>query len=375
MERNNQLLKKLDFWVGIPLLYCLSLFKGKSATRPTEIQSIGIFAFAAIGDSILSSSLFPALRKQYPKAKVIVFASPANAAIYPILTGYDELVVLPITKPINAFKILRAYSLDILIDTSQWTKLSALYSYFIKAKFKIGYSTSGQYRHVGYDSKVIHSNSIHELENFQKLLNPLGITSTESPQLNAERIKSQDLTSGELQHLRPYIVFHPWASGTRSELRQWPSSSWIELAKFVLAQNFNILITGSSQNQADALELADLMANGSAGEGIYVAAGKASLLETGKLILGARAVVSVNTGIAHLADHLHVPTVALNGPTNSARWGVVNSASRNIDVPKNSGGAFLNLGFEYPSNPKYSMNLISVQEVEHLLKQLLAASN
>lgn len=375
MERNNQLLKKLDFWLGIPLLYCFSLFKRKSATKPIEIQTIGIFAFAAIGDSILSSSLFIALRKQYPKAKVLVFSSPANAAIYPILTGYDELIVLPITKPIHALKILRAYTLDILIDTSQWTKLSALYSYFIKAKFKIGFNTTGQYRHVGYDSKISHSNSIHELENFQRLLDPLGITSAESPQLNLERIRGQNVTSIELQNSKPYIVFHPWASGTRSELRQWPSSSWIALAKFVLAQNFNILITGSSQNQADALELADLMMKGSAGEGIYVAAGKTSLLETAKLILGARAVVSVNTGIAHLADHLHIPTVVLNGPTNSARWGLVNSTSRNIDVPKNLGGGFLNLGFEYPSDPKYSMDLITVQEVEHCLKQYLAVGN
>ena len=156
MERNNQILKKLDFWVGIPLLYSLSLFKRKVVNKPKEIKAIGIFAFAAIGDSILSSCLLPALKNQYPQAKITVFSSSSNAAIYSILSGYDELVILPVTKPLKTLRLLRKCSLDVLIDTSQWPKLSALYSLFIKARFKIGFETPGQYRHFGYDVVVKH---------------------------------------------------------------------------------------------------------------------------------------------------------------------------------------------------------------------------
>jgi len=369
LERNNQFLKKLDFWVGIPLLYCASIFKNRGARRPQDVKTIGIFAFAAIGDSILSTSLFSALRVQYPQAKITIFVSPANAAVYPALSGYDDLVVLPITKLLTALKILSAYTLDVLIDTSQWSKLSALYSLFIKAKFKIGFKTSGQHRHVGYDELINHSDSVHELKNFENLLNPLGINQPGNIAFNLTKIASQNLGDMKVEDLKPYIVFHPWASGTRSELREWPIRSWVELANSILVENFHIIITGSPQNQVEAIELAKKIGGE---KKVKVVAGKFSFTEVAKVIKGAHAVVSVNTGIAHLADQLQAPTVALNGPTNSARWGLVNSSSINLDVPKKNGGGFLNLGFEYPKNPQYLMDQISVQSVDLALKQLSA---
>lgn len=371
MERNNQLLKRLDFWVGIPLLYCLSLLKRAAANKPKEIKYIGIFAFAAIGDSILSSCLLPVLRYRYPQAKITVFASPANAVIYSILSGYDELVVLPITKPVRSLKILNSYSFDVLIDTSQWTKLSAIYSLLAKARFKIGFKTSGQYRHAAYDEFVDHSNSLHELENFEKLLKPLGINQRGIVALDLPKIVSQEVHGINIEILKPYIIFHPWASGTRSELREWPISYWVELSKKILGANLHIIITGSPQNQVEAIKLAQKIGGG---EKVEVMAGALSFLGVAKVILGANAVVSVNTGIAHLADQLKVPTVVLNGPTNSARWGLVNPSSINIDVPKINGGGFLNLGFEYPNNSQYLMDRISVQAVDSALKQITASA-
>lgn len=368
MERNNQVLKKLDFWVGIPLLFCLSKLNRKAVSQPAKINTIGIFAFAAIGDSILSSCLLPALKDQYPQAKIIIFASSANAAIYPVLSGYDEVVVLPVTSPLKAINLLRRYSLDLLIDTSQWTKLSALYSLFIKARFKIGFKTSGQYRHFSYDAVVEHSDAIHEIENFRNLLEPLHISCQGNPSLDLIKIKSQNLDSQHLEKYRPYIIFHPWASGTRSDLRQWPTDSWVDLAKSVLSENYNLIITGSPQNYDDAVELVRTI--GSENKA-FVVAGKLSLLEIAQVILGAKAVVSVNTGIAHLADHLNVPTIALNGPTNSKRWGLLNLDSRNIDVPKRYGGGILNLGFEYPSHAQFIMDRINAQEVAVTLKKLI----
>lgn len=368
LERNNQILKSLDFWVGIPLLYCLSFFKKRSTKRPDEIQIIGIFAFAAIGDSILSSCLFNSLRKQYPEAEIIIFTSKANADIYSILSGYDELVTLPVTKPLKVFKVLKKYSLDILIDTSQWTKLSAIYSVFIQSKFKIGFETKGQYRHYGYDIVVPHSNKVHELENFRALLKPLGIYFQGSPSFKMEQIETHNLGSIGIKKYQPYIVFHPWASGTRSELREWPLDFWVELAKSLIAKDLYILISGSPQNLVDTQKLAKSIG---LRDKTVILAGKLSFSQLAKVILGTKAIISVNTGIAHLADHLKVPTIVLNGPTNSVRWGVVNKRSLNIDVPKKNGGGFLNLGFEYPSHYPYIMNQITVQQVQSEIEQIM----
>lgn len=367
MERNNQLLKKLDFWSGIPLLYLLSFFKSQKKALPKSIKTVGIFAFAAIGDSILSSGLFEKIHNRFPGVKIIVFVSSSNAAIYSIICGYDQLVVLPISKPWQALPILRKYSLDLLIDTSQWSRIGAILSFLSKAQYTIGFKTTGQFRHRAYDAQIVHQSDCHELQNFEHLLTPLEIMGPIKPMLDLLSIQKAD--SQKLSAINhSYLVFHPWASGTLSEMREWPFQSWVELAQQWIGQGLTIVITGSAGDASRAKTLATLIGGG---KFVQVMAGKLSLQETALLLLGAKAIVSVNTGVAHLADHLQVPVIALNGPTNSLRWGLVNPNSKNINVSKKKGGGFLNLGFEYPSSYEYAMNHITVQEVDMVLWQII----
>ena len=354
--------------MGIPLVYLVSLFRKKEKQVPNQVQKIAIFAFAAIGDSILSASLFPVLKQKFPGAKITVFASKANAAIYPLLQGYDELIILPVTKPWLAIRLLRNHFFDLLIDTSQWSRIAALYSYLAKARFKIGFQTQGQYRHFPYDQVIEHSARCHELENFQKLLGP--DSKNTPPIFDLEGIQSVSLDSLRMDITKPYIVLHPWASGAHYQMREWPKEYWIALAKWLLRQSIPIVITGSDQDLIRATDLAKQIDQGKIATMIFISAGRMSLTQTAKIILGAQAVVSVNTGIAHLADQLQIPTIFLNGPTDALRWGALGSQSHNLSVTKDQGGAFLNLGFEYPRKPTYLMSKISVQEVENALRDI-----
>ena len=349
-------------------MYLISLFRKKEKHVLSRVHKVAIFAFAAVGDSILSASLFPVLKQQFPGAKITVFASKANAAIYPLLQGYDELIILPVTKPWLAIRLLRNHFFDLLIDTSQWSRIAAFYSAFAKARFKIGFQTQGQYRHFPYDRAIIHSARCHELENFQKLLG--SDSKKTSPIFDLEAIQSASLDSLGMDATKPYIVLHPWASGDHYQMREWPKEHWIALAKWLLGQSIPIVITGSDHDLARATDLAKQIDQKQMTKMISIGPGKASLIETAKIILGAKAVVSVNTGIAHLADQLQIPTIFLNGPTDTLRWGALGSQSRNLSVTKEQGGAFLNLGFEYPRKPTYLMDKISVQKVENVLREI-----
>ena len=333
---------------------------------PKSIKTVGIFAFAAIGDSILSSGLFERIRNRFPGVKIIVFASPSNASIYSLLSGYDQQVILPISRPWKAIPILRQISLDLLIDTSQWSRIGAILSLLSRGTYLIGFETPGQFRHVAYDKTISHRSDCHELQNFKGLLNPLEIEGRITPMLNKASIERVDSRKLECVD-KPYIVFHPWASGTFWQMREWPIRCWAELADNLISKGFCIAISGSSSNANGAEELAALIGGANS---VHIFAGKLSLQETALLLSDAQAVVSVNTGIAHLADHLKVPTLVLNGPTNSKRWGVIGEKSKNIDVAQKDGGGFLNLGFEYPKNPKYIMNQISVQQVQSALQEI-----
>jgi ADP-heptose:LPS heptosyltransferase len=92
-------------------------------------------------------------------------------------------------------------------------------------------------------------------------------------------------------------------------------------------------------------------------------AGQADLAETAMEIARAAAVVCVNTGVMHLAAALNTPLVALHGPTNPVRWGPLSADAITVAPPSDSGGGYLNLGFEYPANPPDCMAAITLEEV------------
>jgi ADP-heptose:LPS heptosyltransferase len=77
----------------------------------------------------------------------------------------------------------------------------------------------------------------------------------------------------------------------------------------------------------------------------------------------------------HLAALLGAPLVALHGPTDPDRWGPIYPGSNSELTPiilgpgRNEGGAYLSLGFEYPKNPSYLMNQISVNDVVEALRK------
>jgi len=58
-----------------------------------------------------------------------------------------------------------------------------------------------------------------------------------------------------------------------------------------------------------------------------VLVGRDGLGEIARALMHAEVLVSVNTGIMHLGAILGVPTVSINGPTSSRRWGPGRSES------------------------------------------------
>ena len=374
IERGRGLLRALDRWIGAPLLLLIGLWRPKRA-KPQSFQSIGICVFAAIGDALLASALIADIKKANPELKITIFATLANAHVFQLILGWDELVLVPITRPLAAIRQLKAHPVDILIDTSQWPRIGAFICALSPAKWTIGFQAPGQARHFAYDCVVTHSSKIHELQNFRSLLAPLGIKTGLMPSIDEAA-----LAGARPSNLNePYLVFHPWASGNHFELREWPVHYWLEFAKKALKAGYSLVLTGGSSDAARANALFKEIEGAqprAVADGMLInLAGKTDLVTTAAYLQKAAAVISVNTGTMHLAALLEAPLVALHGPTNPDRWGPTYPGSGFKVTPivigpgRNEGGAYLNLGFEYPQNPQYLMNLITPQDVIEALRQ------
>ena len=92
------------------------------------------------------------------------------------------------------------------------------------------------------------------------------------------------------------------------------------------------------------------------------------------LLRRARIVVTVNTGVMHLAAIAGARTVAINGPNRNGRWGPVGPRAVGVEAP-GSGCGFLHLGFNFHGNPRDCMERISVDAVFAACQALLAATD
>lgn len=360
--RGNHLKRMIDWWIGRPAILLIGVLRRKKSC-PREVRRIGILMFGAIGDALLASSIMHDLRRKYPSAKITAVVSVSNSEIMGLLEGPDDTLVAPLGHPMRVIAMLRRRRLDILLDAGQWPRISAIVAALARAKFTVGFKTRGQCRHWAFDAVAEHSAQRHELDNFRALLGGLGIQGCALP-----RFKSDLLQAARECTTRPYIVLHPWASGYRSHLREWPPSRWIDLAMVLLSSGYRVTITGGARDCGRADALADAIG---AEAQIDVLAGRATLRETALKLLGASAVVSVNTGIMHLAALLGRPTIGLHGPTNARRWGPIGRLCTVVGPGPESGCGYLNLGFEYPQSPPDCMARISVEEVVNHLGRIL----
>jgi heptosyltransferase-1 len=116
----------------------------------------------------------------------------------------------------------------------------------------------------------------------------------------------------------PYVVL-VHAASARAKL--WPVQRWIELATRLGERGLrSVLLWGSADERLRAEEVARPVA------GAVVAPGL-SLADVPGVLAGGRAAVGVDTGLAHLAAALKVPTIGIYCATDPAATGLFGCAS------------------------------------------------
>lgn len=364
--RGNQLARKLDRYLGIPLLGLLSLFRSKK-TAPALITKIAILKTVAIGDTIVLGAIIRDLKAAMPNCRITLFTGNSNYRCAFLLDGVDEVIELPLANPLAAISIIRRQRFECFIDAGQWPRLDALLAFFSRAVFTIGFKTPHQYRHYGYDAACLHSNKIHEIDNFRALLQPLHIHGAKTPAIvNVEPLP------GTYRFIeKQLILLHPWPGGLKGHLKEWPLERWKAVADQLVDLGYAVGITGGPDDAGRSQELLAICKTQLTN--VLNLAGHLTLPQTATLLTKARLLITVNTGIMHLAAALDVPQIALHGPTAPLRWGPL-SKQATVITPENKACGYLNLGFEYPENPADCMGAISIETVQETIREKLGLS-
>jgi len=368
--RGSRWRRGADFWLGIPLVRLAGLLR-RRRELPQVPCRIALLKTAAIGDTVLMSGPLRDLRRACPQARITLLCGPGNAGMAALLDGADEVLELPIGRVDQALRVLGDRRFDLVIDFGAWPRLDALYTLLARGAYRIGFATAGQHRHALYHRAVPHSSTCHELDNYRALLAAAGVESRSLPRLAVD-VPLQAATTQAL-HGRPYMVFHLWAGGSNAAAREWPMPRWLQLTQGVLARGYCVVLTGGAGEWAANDRLVSLAQrhapSGSRLRQVINLAG-APLAQTAAVLAHGACVVSVNTGVMHLAAALGVPVLGLHGATNVARWGPLGPNAVAI-VATGPGCGCLDLGFE-PVPCADCTGSISVEDVMEAMDTLLA---
>ena len=367
MKRGNKKNRLLDFWVGTPLLNLLATFHRKR-NPPGSIARIGVICSPALGDTLLFSAALQDLRAAFTAQHITHICMKQNLAAAEIIPGADARMVINLTQPFATMKLIRAQRFDVLLDFTSWQRLTAFYTLMSHASYTVGFETPTQHRSRGYDCTVLHRSDCHEVENFRALLRSAGL-SIPIETGHAPAIAVESPSSPPFEAEPDIIALHLWASGQRSWLREWPEDRWLELAQRLAAPDTLFLITGAPSDLPRVTPFVERMrAAGLRCEPLVSPDGFRTLAY---ILRRARLVVSVNTGVMHLAAIAGARTVAINGPNRNGRWGPLGPHAIGVEAP-GEGCGYLHLGFNFDGNPTDCMERISVAQVFAAAQSLLA---
>jgi ADP-heptose:LPS heptosyltransferase/uncharacterized protein YjbJ (UPF0337 family) len=109
------------------------------------------------------------------------------------------------------------------------------------------------------------------------------------------------------------VVVHPGAS---AGARRWPARRFAAVARAVADLGYDVAVTGSPTEAP----LCGAVAEGS-GRRVHTMAGTTTVEQLAATVACAAAVISNDTGVAHLATAYRTPSVVLFGPVPPSAWG------------------------------------------------------
>lgn len=297
-----------------------------------------------IGDLILALPLVGVIKHYLPGSQVWFLArsySRAILACMPEIDGFlcwDEITQQSIPKTtgnflhwndianqpiVNAVETLKKEQFDVFINVSAHKQPAELAK---KAKIPRRIGTAHRLYHwwlcnerAWFSRKA---SPLHEMQLNAKLLKPLGLPTDFSTNelLQHLRLNTPPLAESLQAYVDPQrfnLLLHP---GSNGNAREWPIAYYAELIKQLPVEQFNIVITGSAQEQS----LVEPLVEG--GRPVQNLVGKTSLSELVSLVANVNGLVAASTGPLHLAAVLGIPTLGLYPPRKGQgpqRWGPI----------------------------------------------------
>lgn len=271
--------------------------------------------FSSIGDVLLTTPLLRAMRRRHPEARITMLTKRAYAPLLEDNPHLSELIALHPDQSLPSLATrLRAAGFTHLLDLHDSLRSRIL-------RTLVPGAWRGYPKHRAARALLIHGKRdrypVHRpvAERYFAAARGLDVHPDGDPPdffLSARAVSETEawLAGTGLGASRPLAAVAP---GTAHATKQWPAEHWRALVDRIVAAGMDVAVVGGA---GDAV-IAEQVAAGR-GDRSLSAAGRFGLQATGAILRRARAVVSGDTGVMHMATGVGTPVVALFGPTVEA---------------------------------------------------------
>ena len=274
----------------------------------SSLSSLLLIRPGGIGDAALLIPVIRSFKKANPNCEIVVLAERRNGEAFALCPEVSQ--VLLYDRPGQLLAAMRQ-RYDVVIDTEQWHRLSAVVARLIRSDLKIGFATNERKRL--FNSAITYAHENYEADNFLKLFEPLGMAGQEVqyPFLKVP-VHIVEKAEKKLEPLcgQAFVTFFPGASIPE---RRWGAEKFHQLAVRLNVKGLPIVVVGGGQDR----EAGKAILAGCQGLNL---AGSTSLAETAAVLQCSSLLVTGDSGVLHMAVGLNVPTVSLFGPGIADKW-------------------------------------------------------
>lgn len=289
-----------------------------------------------LGDVLLSTPVFEAIKRHYPRAHLTVMVRETVAPLIRGLPAVDEVMVYDPERKhrgVRGLRLLvaqirrRDFRIGIVLQSDLRIAAALLLG---RIRYRIG-PLSKPHSFLFYNRGVRQRRSqveMHETDYNLQLLRRLGVRTptrvlpTRASVPDEERAAARAWLAGRgWVPGEPLIAVHPGMGGSALN---WPESHYIEFMRAMLKEGRKVLLTAGPSESALAERIAAAMGPLREKLLVYVNPGSDETTFLGALYAEASLVVAPSTGPMHLAVAAGTPVVTFYPPIrvqSALRWG------------------------------------------------------
>lgn len=263
--------------------------------------------FGSIGDIVLTLPAIRALRRTYPQAEIHYVSKAVFASV---LSGVSEIAKVHTLENVRGgltrlHDSLAAEHFDLILDLHNNFRSSYLYSAFTGRKI----IRVKKYRIQKWLAVYGKRRSVNMVPAWQRFVDTIPTPVETFPEDFALAFprEAEEKAASFFEDATPTLVIAP---GSAWSTKEWPIASYVSLAGLLSsAKNLRVLVIGHKKDATVAHQMQSVF------PACVDLTGKLSIIESCAVLARASLVLSVDTGMMHVAAGLDRPLLVLFGST------------------------------------------------------------